>query len=108
MRILRDVITSLLKKPFTTKYPKEKLKVPKRFRTRMHNWSREKCIWCKLCERSCPTEAITIDKNKKTYQVNLSKCIFCKVCEEVCPTDAINLSGKVVESDERKQILLFE
>lgn len=49
----------------------------------------EKCIGCKLCEKSCPTKAIKVMENKKAI-INKELCLQCGNCKEVCPKNAIN------------------
>ncbi|MGM0642102.1 MAG: DUF362 domain-containing protein [Thermotogota bacterium] len=51
----------------------------------------EKCISCRICEESCPADAITIDD----HSIDYDKCIRCYVCHEVCPEDAIDLKRKI-------------
>jgi len=51
----------------------------------------EKCISCRICEESCPADAITIDD----HNIDYDKCIRCYVCHEVCPEDAIDLKRKI-------------
>ncbi len=58
-----------------------------------HNHYQEKCIYCGECARSCPSNAIKVDREKKEWAVDLGKCLFCGRCEEVCPTDAISFSN---------------
>ncbi len=49
----------------------------------------DKCISCKLCEKSCPSHAMSaILYGKK----NIPDCFSCSSCIEVCPTDAIDFS----------------
>ncbi len=75
----------LLTKPFTIEYPKRKPAIPENFRGR-HVYDKKLCTFCGLCERNCPNDAIKVDPEKRTWEVDLGKCIFCQVCEEVCPT----------------------
>jgi len=49
------------------------------------------CIGCKICERKCPTGAITVDNNFAT--IDYSKCTQCGICVDVCPTHAIQNQG---------------
>lgn len=92
----------LFKKKFTVQYPEEKAPISPRFRglhaQRRYENGEERCIACKLCEATCPANAITIeagprldDGSRRTtrYDIDLFKCIFCGYCQESCPVDAI-------------------
>jgi len=75
----------IFSKPSTRKYPKERRRLPKGFRGRI-KWNPETCIFCMLCAINCPTNAITINKEKKEWSIDVGKCIFCGRCHDVCPT----------------------
>ena len=91
----------LFKKKFTVQYPEERAPMSPRFRglhaQRRYPNGEERCIACKLCEATCPAQAITIeaepreDGSRRTtrYDIDLFKCIFCGYCQESCPVDAI-------------------
>ncbi|KZL93103.1 [Fe-Fe] hydrogenase large subunit C-terminal domain-containing protein [Clostridium magnum] len=42
-----------------------------------------------LCQKSCPFNAIFIDKEKKTSVINSEKCTDCGFCVEACPSGGI-------------------
>lgn len=73
---------------------------PARYRGEIHVDS-ETCISCDLCDKICPTGAITMKqmpfKRQNIFpEVNVATCIFCGLCEDVCPTKptkSIALSG---------------
>ena len=48
-----------------------------------------KCIYCTLCAKKCPQEAITVDRKAKTWELNDDDCVCCGTCQSVCPKDAI-------------------
>ena len=52
----------------------------------------ELCTACRLCEKGCPTQAITGAKDV-VHVIDQSKCIKCGVCFEVCKFDAVRLSS---------------
>ncbi len=54
------------------------------------------CIACKMCEKVCESEAITVKDN--IAHIDYSKCTKCKKCAEKCPKKIITISEK--ESEE--------
>lgn len=45
------------------------------------------CIGCKICEKSCKFEAITIEDNLPAFHYD--KCVGCMVCMDKCPANCI-------------------
>ncbi len=52
-------------------------------------WNKEKCKYCKVCERICPVKAIKVIPKEKV-EFNLDKCIRCGACMENCDFFAIS------------------
>lgn len=50
----------------------------------------EKCIDCGACTGACPTDALTLDSDKK-LAVKEEKCILCGNCLKACPRGAVIL-----------------
>lgn len=48
----------------------------------------EKCTRCKICVRSCPAQALSLEKDDKIPQLDPQKCILCLCCVELCPENA--------------------
>ena len=52
------------------------------------------CTRCRQCERICPTQSWTYNKDKNEMEWSKSDCIFCLRCFSYCPVEAINYGKK--------------
>ena len=88
--ILKHIWENLFKEPWTKKFPKEPVRLPKGFRGRV-GYIPENCILCNMCMLNCPPGAIEIkrDKDGGTWTIHYDRCINCMICVEVCPVDAL-------------------
>jgi formate hydrogenlyase subunit 6 len=95
MGLVKTALGNLARRRFTQRYPKEKPKVPDDLRGKLYH-DKDKCIYCGLCAKYCPSNAITVDPKEKTWTHDLGKCLFCAQCEETCRLlarkDAIKMS----------------
>ncbi len=61
-------------------------------------FNEENCVYCKICEDVCPTEAIEVTRHPielkfdGTITVNSENCVGCEKCVEVCNTEAISVT----------------
>ncbi len=78
------VLKSLFSKPATVAYPAKPIPYPAATRGQIDNQINV-CIFCGLCQRKCPTHAITVDRTARTWQINHLQCIQCSSCVEACP-----------------------
>ena len=90
----------------TVQYPHETLKIPARFRghielVRDPASGKPKCFVCKLCEKACPSDCITVEgikpegakrKTVTSYRLDFTKCSLCGSCVEACRDGAIRFS----------------
>jgi ech hydrogenase subunit F len=49
------------------------------------------CIFCSLCQKKCPTHAITVNKPEKLWQIERMKCIQCGACVDICPKKCLTM-----------------
>jgi ech hydrogenase subunit F len=79
-----------LGKPATRRYPF--VKRPAFKATRGHIVIEiDKCIFCGMCQKRCPTDAIVVDKAKRTWSIDRLRCIQCRACVDVCPKDCLEM-----------------
>ena len=59
------------------------------------NYCSNGCIGCKICEKNCPSGAITVENN--LAKIDYSKCTECGICAEKCPKKLITGKKEVEE-----------
>jgi len=103
---LRITLRQFLKPTVTVQYPYETLKIPARFRghielVRDPETGKPLCFACKLCERACPSDCISVEgaklegakkKSVTSYHLDFTKCSLCGSCVEACREGAIRFS----------------
>lgn len=107
----------------TLRYPREKLPMLKNYRGRLLN-AMPRCIMCRLCEKACPTNCISMDgetgadkRNIITYfHIDMTICLYCGLCTEACPDTTkdkvtgdkcLTMQGGYEYSSDRKESLGF-
>ena len=116
---MASTFKTMFKPKVTINYPYEKGPLSPRFRgehaLRRYPNGEERCIACKLCEATCPAEAIVIeaeqrdDGSRRTtrYDIDMTKCIYCGLCEEACPVDAIVEGPNYEFATETREELMY-
>jgi len=51
----------------------------------------DQCIFCGICARKCPSDALVVNKAEKSWEVDQFKCVVCGLCQDVCPKKCINM-----------------
>lgn len=122
MGVKSEVLGNIARRPFTKKYPKEKVEPFPRFRGKIV-FDVNKCTGCGLCGMFCPTDAIKLRKKTKTMKVrniihrqvihfiksaDSTKCMRCGLCVDVCPVDCIWFDTDFELADKNKENFVFE
>ena len=81
---------SLFKKPETVLYPVQVKERPAGLKGHIAI-DVDACILCGMCERSCPTDCITVDKPDRAWKINRYSCIQCGYCATVCPKACLHM-----------------
>ena len=89
---IRPIFRNLFRKPSTRLYP---FSVREPFdKARGHiSGVNENCVFCGICAKKCPADAITVDRKEKVWKIDQFKCVICNVCAESCPKKCINMSN---------------
>lgn len=86
----RMTLRSLFKKPETVLYPVEKRYEPEGLKGHIAV-DIKKCTMCGVCQKRCPTGAITVDKEAGTWTINRFDCIQCRTCVRDCSFDCLTM-----------------
>ena len=91
LRELKEALTSLFSKPYTSNFPYKEHKPYERFRGRPYFYE-EDCTGCAACAQVCPTGAIEFADFakdgvfKRALTIRWDICIFCGLCQANCLT----------------------
>jgi hydrogenase-4 component H len=91
LRELKEAVTALFSRPYTSRFPYETHTPAKRFRGKPE-YSNEGCIACTACSLVCPARAIefrdvlTKEKATRKMVLHLDECHYCGQCSALCTT----------------------
>lgn len=100
----KTVLSNLFSTPKTRKVEKE---YPAGTRGHVEN-DMDLCILCGLCSIKCPTHAITVDKNEKTWSIRPMSCIQCRCCVDNCPKKSLSMGLRFQEPGPDKVTKTFK
>jgi len=86
----KNAMRRLFCAPVTERYPFVPKEYPKGARGKVAI-EIEKCIFCGICQRKCPTAAIVVTKEKRIWEIDRLRCVSCNACVEVCPKKCLAL-----------------
>ena len=91
-QLFKNIVKNLAHRPATRLYPRERREPPAG--TRGHiDMDPGLCIYCGLCQKRCPANAIVVTRNPKSWTLDPYACVICGYCAEVCPKQCIYLYG---------------
>lgn len=99
-KLAKTVLKNLFSSPPTRKYPYVVREPFKRYRGHI-DINIDDCIFCGICQKSCPVSAINVTKEQKSWEIDPFKCIACEYCSEKCPKKCLR-----VEEDYSKASML--
>jgi formate hydrogenlyase subunit 6/NADH:ubiquinone oxidoreductase subunit I len=87
-------LKSLVKKPATIAYPRQRADFPADFRGRLV-FDPAKCVGCKLCMKDCPSGAIEIERDAAgglRAVLQMGHCLYCGQCVDSCRKQALRMT----------------
>ena len=106
LKIGSMIMRSLGKKPATLMYPV----IPREWKERTRGRIEievDKCIFCGICARKCPSDAIKVERDTKTWIIERMGCVQCSSCVEACPKDCLLNVACYTSPDTEKLVDVF-
>ena len=103
MGMLNLILSNVSRKPPTRLYPFDIRTPYENFKGRIL-FSPENCIYCGICQKKCPPDAITVTKDEKTWELNVFRCIMCTECVTSCPKECIVISNERAKTGPKEHI----
>ena len=80
-----------LSKPATSQYPFTPRTALANSRGRLV-FTKDNCIYCNICAKKCPTDALVVNRKEKQWIIDRLRCITCGCCVEACPKKSLALA----------------
>lgn len=90
MEFAKTAVKNLFSKPATEEYPFKAREYPERSRGHIEI-DMDKCILCSMCQRKCPSAAITVDRAAKAWSIERMACVQCANCVNSCPKSCLSI-----------------
>jgi ech hydrogenase subunit F len=100
------MLRSLFSKPSTGMYPIRKKPTFAATRGSIENRIGE-CVFCGICSKKCPTGAITVSRDGKSWEIDRFKCIACGACTAACPKKCLDMKNAYAPPATEKSVDRF-
>ena len=104
--MVKTALKTVVSRPATILYPYQPAK--KTALTRGHVvYDGSKCISCSICVKKCPSQAILLNKEAKTWQIDRFRCVVCSSCVDTCPTKCLSMDTQYTGPAAEKSVEIF-
>ncbi|MGA3051215.1 MAG: 4Fe-4S binding protein [Chitinispirillaceae bacterium] len=104
--ISKIIVRSALSRFATRLYPFEKREPFSATRGHIEN-EITLCIMCGICQKKCPTHAITVARAERNWAIEPMKCIQCGECVTVCPVKCLSMAKTYSAASPTKETILL-
>lgn len=102
----KTALRTVLSRPATILYPAQAAK--RTPLTRGHIlFDGSKCISCSICQRKCPAQAILLNKEAKSWQIDRFRCVMCSSCVDTCPAKCLSMDPVYTAPASKKGVEVF-
>lgn len=91
VNLLKSVINNVLSKPGTRRYPVEQ-RTPFAGSRGHVEMDPSTCVFCGICAKKCPANALTVSRDPKSWTLEPYRCIVCGHCADTCPKKSITMN----------------
>lgn len=53
--------------------------------------NKDECVYCGLCAKVCPADALKVDRKEKIWEVDKEACAKCGACVDKCPKKCLSM-----------------
>ena len=97
------LVKGLFSKPATAMYPIKAREFYPRTRGAIENRIGE-CIFCGICARKCPTNALAVKREDKEWSIDRFACIACGACVDACPKKCLDMMNQYTSPALKKSV----
>ena len=101
-----QAIKNLFSKPATKMYPFVAPEYPEATRGSI-DIDIDNCIFCGICAKKCPSSAITVNRENKTWEIEKFGCVACAYCVYSCPKKCLSINNQYTSPDVEKSVSIF-
>ncbi len=98
---IKIILRDMFQKQATLEYEKDQKINDPMVRGHIEN-EIEKCIFCGICQKKCPTSAIEVVRDKKEWSIQRFRCIQCNCCVESCPKKCLHMDNNLSKVSQTK------
>ena len=100
--IFKDILGNLVKGPVTRNYPAVKREPFAGERGKLVI-DEKSCIFCGMCAKKCPSNALTVTRQPKELKFERFRFIVCGACVEACPKKCLSLVPRLAEGPKAEE-----